>query len=500
MKNVTLTLDKDFTIAEVDPRLFGGFVEHLGRHIYTGIYEPGHPTADEQGWRQDVIELTRELRMPIMRYPGGNFVSGYRWEDGVGPVDQRPARLDLAWGAKEPNTIGTNEFADWCKKVGTEPMMAVNLGTRGPAEAQALVEYCNHPGGTYWSDWRKSHGWAEPHNIRVWCLGNEMDGPWQMGARTATEYGRVANEAAKMMKWTDPTIETVLCGSSGRGMRTFGKWEWEALHEAYDHTDYLSLHTYYGNRENDTPAFLAEPDNMSDFIRESIALCDGVKASRKAKKRIDLSFDEWNVWFHSHGQESNSEKWSVGRPILEDIYTMEDALVVGGMLITLLSHADRVRIGCIAQVVNVIGPIMTEPNGRAWRQTIFHPFAQASAFGRGTVLQSVVKSPVYDSKVREKVDIVRIASVLNDDGLTIFAVNRDPAGEPVTLSGILRGIGAPISAEQMTLTHADLKATNSAGEPNKVAPRSAEQPPSTSEQGLTAVLPPFSWNVLRVRF
>jgi alpha-L-arabinofuranosidase len=500
MQNATLTLDKDFIISEVDPRLFGGFVEHLGRHIYTGIYEPGHPTADAMGFRQDVTELVRGLRMPIMRYPGGNFVSGYRWEDGVGPQEQRPVRMDLAWAALEPNTIGTNEFMDWCKQVNTEPMMAVNLGTRGPEEAQALVEYCNHPGGTHYSDLRKSHGYASPHGVKVWCLGNEMDGPWQMGAKPAAEYGRVAREAAKLMKWTDPRIETILCGSSNRGMKTFGTWEWEALNEAYEQTDYLSLHTYYGNPNNDTASFLAESDNMSDFIRESVAVCDAVKAAKKSKKQINLSFDEWNVWFHSHGADKKSERWTVARPILEDIYNMEDALVVGGMLITLLTHADRVKIGCIAQVVNVIGPIMTEPGGRAWKQSIYHPFADAAQYGQGTVLQSVVQAPKYDSKAREGVPVVTIASVLNENGLTVFAVNRDPNGQPVQLSGVLRGFEGITSATQSVLINSDLKAVNTADAPDTVSPKAAEIAPTVADGSFTAVLPPYSWNVIRFAF
>ena len=500
MQSATLTLDQDFSVGDVDPRLFGGFIEHLGRHIYTGIYEPGHPAADSEGFRQDVTELVRELQMPIMRYPGGNFVSGYRWEDGVGPVESRPKRLDLAWAAMEPNTFGTNEFINWCAKVGTEPMFAVNLGTRGPEEAQALIEYCNHPGGTYWSDLRKSHGWADPHKIKVWCLGNEMDGPWQMGAKTGYEYGRIANESAKMMRWTDPTIETVLCGSSGRGMATFGKWEWDSLHEAYDQTDYLSLHTYYSNQADDTASFLAQPDNMTDFIKESAALCDAVKASKKSKKKVNLSFDEWNVWYHSHGAESKSEKWSAARPILEDIYNMEDALVVGGMLISLLNNADRVKIGCLAQVVNVIGPIMTEPadkGGRSWKQTIFHPFAAAARWGRGTVLHSIVKSPTYDSKARDKADIVSVAAVVQSDTLTVFAVNREPSGEPVELKGILRGFAGAKQAEHSILIHSDLKAVNTADAPNAVAPQAAQTLPILEGETFTAILPPYSWNVIR---
>ncbi len=496
MKQATLILDADYTLAEVDPRLFGGFAEHLGRHIYSGIYEPGHPSADAHGFRQDVLELVRELRMPIMRYPGGNFVSGYRWEDGVGPKERRAKRLDLAWGALEPNTFGTNEFMDWCKKVGTEPMLAVNLGTRGPEAAQALVEYCNHPGGTEWSDMRRGHGYAEPHGVKVWCLGNEMDGPWQMCQKTAWEYGRIAAESAKLMKWTDPTIETVLCGSSGRTMRTFGRWEWEALHEAYEQTDYVSLHTYYGNTTNDTPGFLAQPDTMSDFIRETLAVCDAVGATKKSSRKINLSFDEWNVWTQTSDLTDPGEKWTAARPQLEQIYSMEDALVVGGMLITMLTHADRIKIGCIAQVVNVIAPIMTEPGGRAWKQSIFHPFSAASQYGRGTVLNTLIKSPTYDSKVRENVPVVKAASVQNADGLTIFAINRDPEGEPVTLTGSLRRFPPPKAVRHSVLSHTDLKAANSADRPNEVAPRAAETLPTFDRESFTAELPPYSWNVI----
>ena len=303
-----------------------------------------------------------------------------------------------------------------------------------------------------------------------------------------------------MMRWTDPTIETVLCGSSGRSMATFGKWEWDSLHEAYDQTDYLSLHTYYGNRDNDTASFLAQPDNMDDFIKESAALCDAVRASKKSKKRINLSFDEWNVWYHSNGAESKSEKWSVGRPILEDIYNMEDALVFGGMLISLLNNADRVKIGCLAQVVNVIGPIMTEPTdqgGRSWKQTIFHPFAAASLWGGGTALHSLVKAPTYHSKSRDEASIVLIASVVQNDTLTVFAVNREPSGESVELKGILRGFATAKSAEHSILIHPDLKAINTADAPNTVAPQAAGIVPKLEGETFTATLPPYSWNVIR---
>jgi alpha-N-arabinofuranosidase len=379
--------------------------------------------------------------------------------------------------------------------------MAVNLGTRGPEEAQNLVEYCNHPGGSYWSDLRRSHGVAEPHGIKAWCLGNEMDGPWQMVQKTAWEYGRLANESAKLMKWTDPTIETVLCGSSQRSMPTFGRWEWEALQEAYETTDYLSLHTYYGNTDGDSPSFLARPDEMGDFIREGIALCDAVRAYKRSRKQIHISFDEWNIWNQTSDQVDTGEKWTVGRPQLEQVYTLEDALVVGGMLLTLLDNADRVKIGCIAQVVNVIAPIMTEPGGRLWKQTTFHPFVAASRWGRGTVLRSLVDAPLYDSKARDAVPVVKVAATMDEHGLTVFAVNRDPAGQPVRLSGRLRGFSfAAGSAQHQVLTHPDLKAINTADRPDNVAPRAADRAPAMDGTELTVELPAHSWNVIRLGF
>lgn len=498
MQSARLILDRDYTIGTVDPRLFGGFAEHLGRHIYDGMYEPGHPTADEQGFRQDVIDLVCELNMPVMRYPGGNFVSGYNWEDGVGPREQRPARLDLAWNTTEPNQFGTNEFVDWCRKVGTEPLLAVNLGTRGAEAARNLVEYCNHPGGSAWSDLRRSHGYEQPHAVKYWCLGNEMDGPWQMGHKTATEYGRVACEAAKLMKWTDPSIQLVACGSSGRGMGTFGSWELEILEHTFDHVDFLSIHTYLGNAEDDTPSFLAKPDAMGSFIEESVALCDAVAARRKSGKRIMISFDEWNVWYHSHGHPQPAP-WATAAHRLEDVYTFEDALCVGGMLIELLNHADRVKIACLAQVVNVIGAIMTEAGGPAWRQTIFHPFAQASAQGRGEVLRAIVDSPAYDCRERQGAPLLKLAAVTDPQtgAVTLFALNRS-LDEPLEVAGDLRAFPGLTVGDGATLIHSDLKATNTKAQPANVAPRALTGVAVDGGQ-LTAILPPASWSVISLR-
>lgn len=419
-----ITLAGELKIGEIDRRVFGSFIEHLGRAVYGGIYEPGHPMADENGLRMDVIKMINELNVPIVRYPGGNFVSGYNWEDGVGPVELRPQRLELAWGVTEPNKFGTNEFMQWCKKANTSPMMAVNLGTRGPDEARALVEYCNHKGNSKYSDMRIAHGFKDPWNVKLWCLGNEMDGPWQMCAKTAEEYGRTANEAAKMMKWVDGSIETVLCGSSSRYMNTFGEWEQKTLEIAYDNVDYVSLHQYYDNHRQDTASFLAKNLDLDDFIYSVICICDYVKAKKRTKKQINLSFDEWNVWYHSNG--APVERWSIAPNQLEDIYNFEDALVVACMLITLLRHADRVKIACLAQLVNVIAPIFTKTGGGAFRQTIFYPFAAMSKYAKGNALKPIIDCPKYDCK--DFTDVPYLESVASYDEeneeVALFVVNR----------------------------------------------------------------------------
>lgn len=401
------TLDPAFTIGEVDPRLFGSFVEHLGRCVYTGIYEPGHPSADDAGLRTDVLELVRELGVTAIRYPGGNFVSGYRWEDSVGPVEDRPRRLDLAWHSTETNRFGLSEYIAFLRKLGpeAEPMMAVNLGTRGVAEALELQEYANHPSGTALSELRAAHGDKEPFGIRLWCLGNEMDGPWQTGHKTAAEYGRLAAETARAMRQADPAVELVACGSSGQAMPTFGAWEATVLQETYDLVDYISLHAYYEPADGDVDSFLASAVDMESFIENVVATADHVGARLKSKKKINLSFDEWNVWYLSqweeHARTFGQTDWPEAPRLLEDSYSVTDAVVLGSLLIALLRHADRVTVACLAQLVNVIAPIMTEPGGPAWRQTTFFPFAQASKYGRGEVLDVRVDSPsVRDGEVR----------------------------------------------------------------------------------------------------
>nr|WP_086351152.1 alpha-N-arabinofuranosidase [Enterococcus sp. 9E7_DIV0242] len=485
-------------VGEIDDRLYGSFIEHMGRAVYGGIFDPEHPMSDNYGFREDVKALVKELNVPLVRYPGGNFLSGYKWEDGIGPVEKRPRRLDLAWQTIETNEIGLHEFMQWANELEIDVDMGVNLGTRGIDAARNLVEYCNFPGGTYWSDLRKEHGAQKPFNIKTWCLGNEMDGSWQIGAKTAEEYGRLASETAKVMKLVDETIELVVCGTSISTLPTFGSWEQTVLEHTYEHVDYLSLHMYYGNPENDIENYLAKSLDMDRFIKGVIAICDSVKARKKIEKTLNLAFDEWNIWYHTLDTDEQIEKWQVARPVLEDIYNFEDALAFGCLLITLLKNSDRVKIACLAQLVNVIAPIMTETGGESWRQTIFYPFQQVSTFGRGKALVTNVRSDSYDSKDFSNVPYLESIVVENEERneLTIFAVNRS-LEEEMTLELDLQGYKLHSVVECSTIAGHELKATNTKGQ-EQVKPVKNEQVAMT-DNGIDVKLPALSWNMLRVK-
>ncbi|GHH84155.1 alpha-N-arabinofuranosidase [Streptomyces sulfonofaciens] len=501
--NARFTLDADFTVGEVDPRLFGSFVEHLGRCVYSGVFEPGHPAADGAGLRTDVLELVRELGVTTVRYPGGNFVSGYRWEDSVGPVEERPRRLDPAWHSTETNRFGLSEFIAFVRRLGpeAEPMLAVNLGTRGVADALRLQEYANHPGGTELSGLRRAHGDEEPFGIRLWCLGNEMDGSWQIGAKTAREYGRLAAETARAMRRLDPAVQLVACGSSHQAMPTFGAWEATVLEEVYELVDYVSLHAYYEEVDGDRDSFLASAVDMESFIENVVATCDHVGARLKSGKRIDLSFDEWNVWYMSRFHEATAEpsaEWPEAPRLLEDHYSVTDAVVVGSLLIALLRHADRVRVACLAQLVNVIAPIMTEPGGPAWRQTTFHPFAQVSRYGRGQVLDVRVRAPAHRTAAYGEVPLLQATAVRDPDtgAVTVFAVNRDQHGS-LPLDVTLHGLGVTRVVEHTVLADADPEARNTRDAPDRVTPRPVAGT-TLAEGRLRTVLEPLSWNVVRL--
>ena len=496
MKRAELTIDPAFAIGDIDRRLFGSFVEHMGRCVYTGVFEPGHPAADADGLRRDVLDLVRELGVTVVRYPGGNFVSGYRWEDGVGPVERRPSRLDLAWRSVEPNTFGLGEFMAWARLAGVEPMLAVNLGTRGVQEALDLLEYANYPKGTRFSDLRREHGHAEPFDIRLWCLGNEMDGPWQIGHKNAQEYGRLAAETAKAMRLVDPRVELVACGSSNRQMKTFGSWEATVLDEAYDYVDYISLHAYYEQHDDDLASFLATSIDMDGFIEDVVATCDHVRAKRRSGKKMRLSFDEWNVWYQSRFGGSHSQSWNDAPRLIEDDYTVADAVAVGGYLLTLLNHADRVAIGCQAQLVNVIAPIRTEPGGAAWRQTIFHPFALTARLARGEALHMSLRSPQHETTAYGPVDSIAAAASYDEStgGLSLFIVNRCTT-DAIDVDIDLRGLPGLRVAEHQMIHDNDPTARNRADAPDRVVPH-AQGAFAVDGDRLRLTTPAISWTAL----
>ena len=495
MSKASIIIEKNFKVADVDDRLFSSFIEHLGRAVYTGIYEPGHKEADEQGFRKDVINLVRELNVSLVRYPGGNFLSGYKWTDGIGPRDQRPKRLDLAWKTIESNQIGIDEFYDWSKKAGTGIMGAVNMGTGTPREAGELLEYCNFPGGTAWSDLRKKNGHAEPYGIKTWCIGNEMDGPWQICHLDAVDYGKKARETAKIMKWIDDSLELVACGSASSALPTFPEWDRIVLEQTYEYIDYLSLHRYYENLGNDDD-FLASFVEMDSFIHSVTATADYVKALKRSKKTMNLSFDEWNVWYQ---QKQQPHGWEEVPALLEDRYSLLDALVFGGLGITLLNNCDRVKIACLAQLVNVIAPIFTMKGGSVIRQTIFWPFKHLSVFGRGTVLKPVVKAATKETCYGDT-PVLATAVVHSEEKqeVTVFCLNIDK-NQSQELKLELRDFPKMKMIEHIVLTGNDLNAINSFEKPDNVAPRFL--PVVNGENDAFSVnIEKISWNVLRFKY
>ncbi|HEV7437535.1 MAG TPA: alpha-N-arabinofuranosidase [Pseudorhizobium sp.] len=498
-----VTAHAHYSIGEIDKRLYGSFLEHLGRAVYTGIYEPDHPSALPNGMRQDVIDLVRQLDTPICRYPGGNFVSAYNWEDGIGPKAERPTRLDLAWRTSESNKVGIHEFAEWAEAAGTEMMLAVNLGSRGLDAARNFVEYVNHPGGSYWSDLRRKNGRAEPWDVKVWCLGNEMDGPWQVGHKSAAEYGHLANETAKALRAFDDKLELVVCGSSHSEMPTYPQWEATVLDETYEQIDYISLHMYFENYEKNTAEYLALPQKLDRYIGTVGGVIDFVKAKKRSKRDVKISFDEWNVWYHERKNDAKRMKewdWPHAPVLLEDIYNFEDVLQVGCILNTFIRRSDLVRIACIAQLVNVIAPIMTEPGGAAWRQTIYHPLQLASCYGRGTALNLDVDCQSYTSDIAGSVPYLDVSGVHDADAgwLTLFAVNRH-GQEHMDIELSVERFGTIKAIEHTLIKHDDLEARNTKDNPENVKPQQVEGTASLEENRARVTVPPYSYSMIRIK-
>lgn len=490
-----ILVDKNRRIAPISPLLFGGFVEHMGRCVYEGIYDPESPLADEQGLRTDVIEALRDQAYTVIRYPGGNFLSGYNWLDGVGPKEQRPRRRELAWQSIETNHFGTNEFMLFCKAIRAAPMLGVNMGTGTIQSASDLVEYCNVHSGTYWSDLRAGHGFGEPHNVRYWCVGNEMDGPWQIGHLDAVAYGNKALEAAKMMKWQDPTIKTILCGSSGDRMPTYPDWDRIALEIAWEHMDYHSMHYYAGNRENDTASFLASAVAFEQFVDTLEGTLRYVKAKRRSKHDVYLSWDEWQVWYKGDPLQGN---WEQAPHLAEEVYNLEDALVVAQWLNVFLRKSHVLKIACVAQIVNVISWLHTRRDGLL-KHPSYYAFKLVSNLARGEALDVLVNAPLVETRQYDAVPALDVSASYEAETQAgaLFIVNRSQT-ETITADIAWQDSYAVQIDQAWQLTGGDPKVVNSWNEPEQVIAR-AISVPVTNNGRATMSLPPLSFTVLSTR-
>ena len=496
-RQARVIIDPDRCISTLDRNIFGSFIEHLGRAVYKGIYDPASKFADQNGFRTDVLKEIKGLGVPIIRYPGGNFVSGYNWLDGVGPKKDRPRVLDRAWNTTETNQFGINEYVTWCHAVGAEPLIGTNFGTGTPETTVALLEYCNVDKGTKWSELRRAHGFEKPHGIKYWCLGNEMDGPWQIGHVPATQYGIKARDAARQMREVDPSVKLIACGSSGPFMPTYLEWDQQTLEQCYEEVDAISLHRYFGNAEEtggDTARYLAMNLDMDRQIHEIMAVCDLVRGRIRSSKTLWLSFDEWNVWYRARSGNAVDGQRQVAPHLLEEIYNLEDALLVGGLLNTLIRRSDRVRVACLAQLVNVIAPIMTNQNG-VFRQTIYHPYAWALQYARGKALDLAVTSPVYEITSPERlpfraagsssVPYLDVSGTIGVENKTasLFILNRDL--ERARDLDLVWHETTPTRVNTcQVLTGSDLKAVNGFDAPDRVVPKALDAPQVGSKMAL----------------
>ncbi len=491
---------KSCAIGKIERTVFGSFIEHMGRAVYGGIYDPSSEYADGNGFRKDVIDLVKDLNVSLVRYPGGNFLSGYDWKDGIGDIKTRPARLDLAWGQLEPNTVGVLEFDKWAKAAGAEIMMGVNMGTGTPKDAFELAEYCNYPSGTYWSDRRREHGTPDPLGIRYWCIGNEMDGCWQICSMPALEYGRKANETAKMLHWLDPNIKLTVVGSSGSGMPTYPEWDRVVLEQTYDNVEYLSLHKYYGYPDDDESRisdFLGSFTDFDAFIKTARATVEYVKTLKRSKKQVYLSVDEWNVW-HT-GACDDPSRWTVGPKRGENIYTAVDAVLFASLMMTLINNADSVKIACLAQLVNVLAPIMTDGNGKAVRQSIYFPFWAGSHYANGTALQTFCDCEHYVSDPFGDVPCVYVATAYDEQSgeISVFIVNNGDKEESCNIDLIDFGKLSAVSSER--LIYENLFDSNTSQHPELVRWGKVDMPVSHGNGKFSVVVPPISFSVVRFK-
>ena len=530
MKKARMTLHPSYRIGSISPRLFGAFLEPIGSMVDGSMYNPRHPTADAQGMRGDMIEALRKTGLPAVRLPGGNFVSGWSWKDSIGPREQRRVNLDLAWRQFISNEVGHDEYLQWAGKIGTEAMYTINLGTGSLNDARDIVEYTNFEGGTYWSDLRKKYGHSAPYGVKTWYLGNEMDGCWQIAywEKNPTGYGVLANETSKVMKFVDPTIETVACVSSSPFLGHYPEWERQVLEQCYDVVDMVSLHHYHAAPEGNIPALLAGYQAFESYINTEIALCDYMKTHLRSGKTMMLSFDEYGsslrpvkklhygrngrlpadaYYSFDPGQKfvrHDPDDWSTRRNP-PDCGDMLKAMSTAGVMLTLLRHADRVKIGC---ATGGLGDLCATSREHVWRSASYYPFTDMIRLARGVSLQAVMECEKYtvegyaiDDVTQyegfENVESLQYAAALSDaqDELNVFLLNADcTEGQEISLD--VRGFEGFALLGHTTLFTPDLTLRNSFEQPQTIAPRNV--PDTRCEGGVcTAVLPPLSWNVIR---
>ena len=482
-------IDTERVIDDIDPKIYGNFVEHLGRCIEGGVFDENSPLADANGYRRDVLDAVKKLGVSILRWPGGNFSSNYHWKDGIGPRDKRPPRLEMAWGTVESNRFGTHEFLNYCEMVGTEPYICANLGTGSWEEAQQWVEYVNSSQDTAMTRLRRENGRRDPWKVTYWGLGNEMDGPWQMGHKSAEDYGKFALEAAKLMKWTDPNIKLIAAGSSNysNGIDWIG-WNRTVLDFLKTHADYLALHMYVGNTANDFGEFLASSVTLQERIKTTEGVINAALSGQPRDRRIYIAWDEWNVWYRARG---NSQR---GRLILEERYNLEDALVVATFLNTFVNNAHIIKIANMAQLVNVIAPIFTDEK-RLFLQTIYYPLALFAAHTKGKALELLVKSPTYRSRTLGDVPHLDASAALDNDSVVINVVNRH-RDQPVETDIELQDKQFTGAVEISEVNAPDIKAENSF---ESTVVKTVQRSARAEKHSFRYSFPPHSFTVLKMK-
>ena len=490
MKASKLYLNRNFIIDRVDRRLFSSFLEN-GEMVDKLMWDPSHPSANADGMRQDTIDLLKQLGIPMLRV-SGNHNSAYDWKDGIGPREQRQPRFDPAWSRVDHNMVGLDEYDKWAREIGAEIVPGVNLGTGTPNDARDMIEYTNHKGGSRYSNLRIAHGHKEPYNYKLWCLGNELDGHWQMGFQPVDLYPLKAEQAARMMKAIDPEAKMVVVGSSNSGMPTFIEWEYKTLMQAPELFDYVAIHTYYGNHDDDCADFLSQTIDLDLFIRGVAGVCEAAESKLRLDKKFYISVDEWNVSrhptynfpFHTY----NEERLPVFPP-----YSMLDVLMVAMQLMTMINHCDRVKVACLSLITSLV---WARTSYDVLKTACFYPFQLMNAMSDGYALQQTLETEHYASKYYASVPLVETASVLGDNGdVTIFAVSRSTA-EAVELEILPGGFGEGMRViSHIEIQNEDPNAINSIEDPFRVVPREVAAP----DQGTCVTLKPLSFNAIVLR-